>query len=798
MRAASFLLAICLCAPVTAAELMRGSLPIHLGGGQVAPLGAADELLLRGRVESGDPVTVVVRIDDGASHDYASRANIERVLPPGAFSWRISLHGLRASDGRPMEASGIRQLIVFAANTAANVTITRLAAVEASKLPGSAKGYAFGPENAALHAGFKRVGPDSPLIVEGTPVAVARPAPDPLIAGGLRGVALLSLPWPAGRARVTIWAEDPGEWEFLAHPLKRRITVNGQSVGARDWTAEEWIAKRYLRGLAHEHGPADDAWSAFGRLRGNRITTEVEVGAQGVEITLGGDSPAAQFINAVLIEPAGQQAAEDAVRVARAEWYRAHWPVVASSETTAAIDLGTGDMRKLAPQHITLAPGTGERITLRLRTPETTLPEIALVPPETDGVALSANIWAGQWRLTREGAADTVLRLTDNLLRADVEALPLGPERARAYEVWLSAPHDAPPGVYTGALTVRAGGGAVRQPIIAEVAVLQLPENDRAGFYLDEAPHWRWFGDTGQRAKQIACDLDFLASFGIRGNAPALATPAPPDFAEFLGDMRATSRAATAAPWLAYAPLKRLMAREGEAAPSVLAAVAGRLNEAGLPRPVWSLADEPGNADQSARGLQERARALRASIPDIRLAGHLNAPHDAALAPLFDVILINQGYGIDRDDITAAKKAGPEVWLYNTERPRLSAGLWLWASGARRYVQWHARMPTADPFDPLDGREGDVQMIYPRAMPCPEQPHIARGLLQMAEGSVDGRWLAWLDLQTGAAAETLRRRINKRLGDTWAHAARLDAADMSAIRHEIIALATSQRGSARQ
>jgi len=798
MRLLGLLMALCLCAPVTAAELQRGALPINLAGPQLAPMRSADALLLQGRVAAARPITMVVRIDDRASHDYASRANIERALPPGDFRWRINLHGLRTSDGRAMRASDVRQLIIFAAKAASRIKITRLAAVDASELPAGATGYAFGPEDAPLPAGFTRVEPDSPLISEGAPVAIARPAPDPLVASGLRGVARLRLPSPEGRARVTIWAEDPGAWELLPHPLTQRITVNGRQVRARDWTGDEWIVRRYLRGLRQEHGPDDDAWSAFGQWRGGRVSTEVEVGPRGVEIALTGDGPAARFINAVLIEPAGQRAALDAVRARRAEWYRAHWPVVATKEAARAIEIPANGTHALAPRRLTLAPGTGARMTLALRAHAPTRPRIELDAPTADGTALQANLWAGQWRLTRNGAADTVLRLTDDLLRADAEALPLEPERPRTYEIWVQAPRDAPPGVYRGALTVGTGGRAVRLPIIAEVPDLRLPETHRTGFYLEEAPHWTWFGDTGQRARQIACDLDFLASMGIRGNAPALATPKPPDFSAFLSDIYAAKRAGTATPWLAYAPLKRLIAREGRAAPQVLANLAKRLDAAGLPRPVWSLADEPANADQATTGLNETARRLRAAIPDIRLAGHLNAPEDDALATLFDVILINQGFGIDKQRIAAATRDGPEVWLYNTGRPRLTAGLWLWATGAHRYLQWHARMPTADPFDPLDGREGDVQIVYPRATPCPDQPHINRRLLEMAQGIMDGRWLSWLGAQTGVNARKLRRRIKEHLGKTWARASRLEDADMRAIRREIMALAISQQQSAQQ
>ena len=67
------------------------------------------------------------------------------------------------------------------------------------------------------------------------------------------------------------------------------------------------------------------------------------------------------------------------------------------------------------------------------------------------------------------------------------------------------------------------------------------------------------------------------------------------------------------------------------------------------------------------------------------------------------------------------------------------AGFNLWRSGAKGYLQWHARMPTADPFDPSDGREDDVQFLLPHIVPCPEIQDVDRGLFELAEGIVDLR-----------------------------------------------------------
>ena len=187
----------------------------------------------------------------------------------------------------------------------------------------------------------------------------------------------------------------------------------------------------------------DDAWSAFGQWRGAPLTAEVDVGPNGLEIALDGDGPAAQFINAILIEPSGQTAALDAVRARRAEWYRSHWPVVASGTRTTVIPLPAAGTRTLPARRITIAPGTGAWIRIAVAAHKTTRPMVELDAPEAGGFALPANVWAGQWRLIREGAADTVLRLTDDLLRADVEALPLGPACWRESEFSVLALAEA-------------------------------------------------------------------------------------------------------------------------------------------------------------------------------------------------------------------------------------------------------------------------------------------------------------------------------------------------------------------
>lgn len=258
--------------------------------------------------------------------------------------------------------------------------------------------------------------------------------------------------------------------------------------------------------------------------------------------------------------------------------------------------------------------------------------------------------------------------------------------------------------------------------------------------------------------------------------------------------MTAAAAANVAGPWLAYAPAKRLLAEQGiEKSAEAIARLEREMTAAGAKPPVWSVADEPSNPDNHETRLRAWIEAIRAAAPTARLAGHLNTPADRRLLGLFDVALVNDGYGLEAASVAEAAASGREAWLYNTGHMRAAAGLWLWATAARRYVQWHARMPTADAFDPTDGREGDVQMLFPETAICPAVPAIHRDLLEMADGVVDQRWLLWLEAQKTAATEALLRRIRTDSAGSWGKASGLGPAGLQGLRESIIELARGQQ-----
>jgi hypothetical protein len=187
-------------------------------------------------------------------------------------------------------------------------------------------------------------------------------------------------------------------------------------------------------------------------------------------------------------------------------------------------------------------------------------------------------------------------------------------------------------------------------------------------------------------------------------------------------------------------------------------------------------------------GARRLAAAMRAAAPGAPLAAHLNDPRDAALLPLLDLATVNHRFGADATDIARLRGAGVSPWLYNMPRLRMAAGFYLWRSGAEGLLQWHARMPTADAFDPTDGREGDVQFLWPTPGVC-DPPDLDADLLALAEGAEDLRWLAWLAAATAPEAVALRDRLWRAVPATWQQAAALPPGAEAAWRAEIIALA---------
>ena len=518
-------------------------------------------------------------------------------------------------------------------------------------------------------------------------------------------------------------------------------------------------------------------------------------------IELTGTEASAYYLSAVLVEPAPTQTtAVDApgqalVEQQRAEWYRSNFPVtefaIGKDDGGFPIHLNWSDATQTyAPISIKAAPDTGAGLRLDV-TSSATLekPRITLEAPRLNTTVLPADIWAAERRLERDA---TVLKLTDHRLIANTATRPLSTNQGRSYEVWIDVPKGAAAAKYSGAVVIENSGQKRRIPIAVEVLPVALPAAAKpAGFYLARAPHLTYFtGLAVARDQQVTCDLDVMRRLGLANTAPPIAGLDRTDLSSFGADMRRSVAAGVTPGWLIYNPLYELHRKFGaERAADIVGRLETVIKASDLPKPLWSIADEPSNPDQNPGDLEQWAKALRRTTPGVQLAGHLNAPKDDRFAPLFDTLIINEGFGIDPATITRHVKSGKRVWFYNTFSPRVTAGHWLWSTDAERYVQWHARMPTADPFDPIDGREADFQVIYPTATVCPKTPDIHRDLLRLAEGVIDQRWLLWLERQTAPDAKVLTAELRTVFAKSFDRAKAATRKDLNAIRERIMALA---------
>ncbi|MFO1036108.1 MAG: hypothetical protein U1E45_04615 [Geminicoccaceae bacterium] len=740
------------------------------------------ELVVVGQNPGKDPVTVVIRLDDAGSWDYGSRINDERVVPPGKFTLRTPMSGLLESSGRAFDLPTWKRLIVFAPNAATAPVLTSVRIDPGLKLPAGTVALDFGPPDSPLMSGFQRVGPDDPRL-SGSPAALRRPYSDALIGDGINGVTGIKLSLPAGSWRITIWTEDVGGWERLPPWRERRYRIGGRTVFEEHIDGPKWVQQRYLAGRTREAGRDSTPWDAYGKWRGAPFTADVVVDKDPVQIELAGTA----YVAGLLAEPIGSGAGEK-VEAARKQRFNETWRVISrpgpTSTTLAMTPIGS----------IVTAPGVVTFGETRITSPvDDPAPSLQIDPPRRGTRVLGVRPRFGMWRLERPRTASTGLELHDNFLRGDIVALTLRRELPRRLVLEISASGDAPAGIYRGKVTLTSKGRKIETPLTVEVLPIALPQAPATvGLYLEEQPQLSWFVELGAlRPTAMACDLTQLRRLGLTGLAAPLPTPTSTEDEPFLAVMDAVAKAGFTRPVLAYAPVKRLLGRMSPAdAGKLLAGLQSSMRAHGFVPPIWAIADEPSNVGNSPGNVDAVADALHSAMPTAKLAGQLNARDDRRFLDDLDIAIVNSGFGVDYGDIVELRTAGVIPWFYNMGDPRPAAGFYLWRTAAEGYLQWHARMPTADPFDPTDGREADVQYLYPTDGSCPAVPDIDAAMIDLVEGITDLRWLAWLDAK--AATDMTARRLVQTLRDAvprdWT-TARTRTAELPAMRARIVDLA---------
>ncbi|MBJ7538253.1 hypothetical protein [Marinomonas transparens] len=708
------------------------------------------QLEVSGRVKEG-VARVLVRIDHAKSHHYFSRFNHEQLLHAGPFTFYIDLDRLKTAHNQDFSAEEIRR--IYLSPLTGKLDIQQVKILAKPKAPNAIRGWDFSPILAQSAWGFYSVTPDSTWqsigghsntkpkqpILQGSLRGRDRPYHDELIRDGIEGLKQVILPLENGLWRVTLWTQDIGEWEYLPHPLERQITLNKQRILDESLSAESWRKQYYFQPLGLQHSdilayqqgdvePIHQAfWRQIGRKRGDPIDAIVEITDGQLNITLESPSPAGLFLSAVIATPWNHQAEQHLATFdqLREQAFKQRWPIVA--QPNLSLEALT-DVIKWGQDTPLIAQG--ELISLQVTIPQNMGALKQFILP------LSNVFWFKQTpRLSRVGGQENALTLKSQLSSFDPH------EKAPSQdEVWIIIGEVSK---NTHAPTLAKGKLIFEQGELSTTFIplnMTLPQAQQpVGLYLDYAPHLSWFSsqDAEQQAKQ---DYRFFKQFGLTGVAPAL--PTPNTSSESIQGFKRAAQlpllTGLLPPFPAYTPLKRMLTQPLPELLETLAAL-NSLDSILL----WSLGDEPGLFPDLDKKLMALNTKLAKSRPSLQRYAQLNHKQHDKLAAQFPHLLINQGYDLSASRFADLQTQGSDYYLYNLDNLRAAAGHYLWRSKAKGFWQWHARMPTAHPYDPTDGREDDVQFLMPTEHHG-KQIIIRSDLLSLRTGINDLRWLTWL------------------------------------------------------
>ena len=753
------------------------------------------ELVIQGINNTAQSQLLIVRIDDINSTNYRSRFNKEFTVRKGTFEVVMPLTGLKTSARNELTLP-YKQLIIFSGNESADMALTHVSIRSAQSLPQDTMALDFGTKKSTLYSGFELIDKDH-AFVSGKIRERVRTSGDALTKDGLTGVNTVEIPWKNGWWQLSLWTSDQGEWEYLPHFLQRKITANGMTLVDEQWTAQQWVSDVYLQGQQHEGGIDGNPWQTIGERRNGFISTEVEVDDGRLVIKLEGDH-SARYLAGLVLEPIGGGFAKE-VQQQQRERFLNQWPVVAPSYQAPdqlhiddiSAQVKNENSAYLAAQNSVL------NLLFEIESPHNDASPLVVVatPQSWQGDQLDYQIRYGHWRYERPDPDASELRLSDSYLRSDMDTMRLSKQLPRRIHVEVSVPNDIATGTYESSLQLLTQGKVHQYPFSIEVLNTELPALEKSiGLYITPAPYYQWFEDYKQQTDQATeCDLALLSKYGFTQAALSFVTPdSEATQQQFITQLQQLQNAGFHHPVLAYAPFKRLLNKHGNRAYEHLLNLQTLMaRHENLPQVYWSIYDEP--HPEHVSSIKTAAQQLKQAPLAQKSAGHMNKTSVDSLIAAPDLLIVNHAAKFfARNKKTSAHQ---QLWLYNMPNPRLAAGAYLWRTAADGYIQWHGRMPTADPFDPSDGREGDVIYIYPQsAHQCHAVANIHQRLLALHEATIDMRWLQWLDgaAQESTTAKNLRDRIQRSIPIQWSAAQKINTDQLLAWRKEIMQLAQQQ------
>ncbi|WP_191600475.1 hypothetical protein [Marinomonas algicola] len=734
------------------------------------------ELEVTGEVAS-ETGRILVRIDHAASKSYYTRFNHEQILNSGKFVIHIDLDRLKTAHQHPFPASDIRQ--TYLSTLSGKITFLTAQIRVKPSAPKNIVGWDLGNQNTSNAWGFYALTPDSTWeslggksinkpeepgekIIEGTLRSRDRPYHDELTRDGLEGISKITLPLENGIWRIRLWTQDIGEWEYLPHPLNRTISLNKQRILHERLSPLEWQKRNYFPSPKYPLHAIKNAlkesktealyqafWRDIGSKRGSPVDAIVEVKNNFLLIEMNSDVPAGRFLSAIIATPWDNQAEArfNAFDRLRYDFFTQRWPIIIDNTALEISDnLNAVDWINDSPW---LAEG--ELVTFKINFAHLPYDLGRLKKAELPLEDITWFIMTPM--INRVGGQENALTLRSYLTSFDpLDGVTQAPSHS---DVWYVTGKFKPNSQKQQA-TLFFTNGQTKQTFHS--LDVSLPEAKLPiGLYMDYAPHLVWFSQE-EAIKQANCDYRFMKKIGLTGTAPALPTPiltqTPTQAIEKVQSRLTDLKRAIQAPYIAgllppfpaYTPIKRMLTEPSfnqsrKSTGNLINTLTsiGSLNNLIM----WSMADEPGLFPDLDAQLSTLNKRLSQSKTGIKTYAQLNHSQHDLLIDQYQSVLINQGYGLTESRLNDLTVKNTPYYLYNLPNLRASAGHYLWRSNAQGFWQWHARMPTAHPFDPTDGREDDVHFILPTLKGC-ERPTIRADLLSLRAGINDFRWLSWL------------------------------------------------------
>jgi len=784
---------------------------------RVEILSEKNVLVIKGINPNFGSELLVIRLDDENSHDYYSRSNLERRVKSGSFELRLPMGGIKKENKERLDINKLKRLYIFNADKyqtkhlgvgsksrlRKKVRINSIEFEQNEPLPKFVHAYDFGTRHSEVLEGSQQVSlvvnnkSFSPIQLFGQMREIERPGPEPWGRDGIAGIEELRLPLAKGLWRIVLFREDLGEWENLPRQMNLDLAINGiKQITPTKNSASQWYQKEYLK-FYHQQANTDP-WQDIVKHRGLVQSYDFEQLSDQLSIQLLGDSPQQRFISGMILQKLDEKIYQDVsnglllVNQRRERYFRQHWMV----ENQILVTKKTLSSSPISLNKLTLAQGEGRLVEFDLELGSAASPkwESSFI---NSGGYVEVRRSLPRWR--RAGSAQTIKKKFNHLTALKKERLNQGPHKI---SIWLKS-DELQAGDYGFSLAFTNDNEQIISHVQFEIEVLaqKLPMNEqKVGIYLDHSPHLQFFEEWKPlQLAQIYCDLNYLDRLDLRALSPPMALPTEDNIELWLNELALYKEFYGEADLLAYTPYKRLKEVLSEETLQVRMAKLAILSQGDI-NVYWSIADEA--LKETLPLIKQDAQRLHSANQFAKAAGHLNNPNQKELIKPLDLILINHGFGVDKREIKQIHKSisangnqDKRVWLYNMPDFRLAAGAFLWHSGADAYVQWHGRMPTANPYDPTDGREADYQFFYPQPKTCMALPDVDRGLFELAMGQYELRWYLWLEQQaegaSGEQARNLKQKIQQTLGDNWRQSRKVDHLQLDQWREQIMTLAQS-------